>query len=186
MIQLASSTRSMPRWHVVEASYRSNLEFGDAALAESAVAFQRVENFVRRAHEATGGSTIGKVPVTFAAAMDDDLNVPAALAVLHESVTAGNSLLAQSGDVAEVLAQVRAMLDVIGVDPLAATWSASTGDSDGLRDALDALVAQQIEQRAAAKAGKDYATADRIRDDLRALGIVLQDGADGVRWSMGD
>jgi cysteinyl-tRNA synthetase len=171
------------RWYLVAAHYRSNLEFSDAALTESAVAFQRVENFVRRANDVSGRA-VGQVPVAFAAAMDDDLNVPAALAVLHEVVTAGNTALAHSGDASSALAEVRAMLDVLGVDPLADMWQHAAGDDAAAKKALDALIGSQVELRAQAKANKDYAAADRIRDDLRAAGVLLEDGADGVRWTL--
>ena len=176
------------RWYLVGAHYRSNLEFGDAALQESAVAFQRIENFVRRATEIIGEGSRGDLPAGFVAAMNDDLNVPAALAVLHETVTAGNTLLAKNapaGEIAPVVAAVRAMLDVLGVDPFDPQWaSESSSDSEALTEIVEQFVQAKIAARTAAKAAKDFATADAIRDELRGMGIALEDGADAVRWTL--
>ena len=176
------------RWYLAGAHYRSNLEFGDAALQESAVAFQRIENFVRRATEIVGEVSGGNLPAAYVAAMNDDLNIPAALAVLHEAVTAGNTLLAKNAkknDIEIALADVRAMLDVIGVDPLADMWASNNaGASEDLTAVVEHFVQERIATRQAAKAEKDFGAADAIRDELRNLGIALEDGADGVRWTL--
>ena len=177
------------RWYLASAHYRSNLEFSDSALAESATAFQRIEGFVKRASAIVGEVDLAKTKINsdFAAAMDEDLNVPAALAVLHEVVGNGNTLLAANTsvkEVSEVLASVRKMLDILGVDPLADTWANVGGDSQQLTEVLDHFVKQQIQKRSDAKANKDFATADSIRDELRAAGIALEDTADGARWTL--
>ncbi len=176
------------RWYLAGAHYRSNLEFSDAALQESAVAYQRIENFVRRAHEIVGEVGVGDLPAGFVSAMNDDLNVPAALAVIHEAVTAGNTLLgknASRNDLAPALASVRSMLDVLGVDPLAQMWVTNEStDAEGLTSVVEHFVLERIAARQAAKAAKDFGTADAIRDELRNLGIALEDGAEGVRWTL--
>ena len=177
------------RWYLASAHYRSNLEFSDSALGESATAFQRIEGFVKRASAIVGEVDLAKTKINsdFAAAMDEDLNVPAALAVLHEVVGNGNTLLAANTSVKEVseaLASVRKMLDILGVDPLADTWANVGGDSQQLTEVLDHFVKQQIQKRSDAKANKDFATADSIRDELRAAGIALEDTADGARWTL--
>ncbi len=177
------------RWYLASAHYRSNLEFSDSALGESATAFQRIEGFVKRASAIVGEVDLAKTKINsdFAAAMDEDLNVPAALAVLHEVVGNGNTLLAANTsvkEVSEVLASVRKMLDILGVDPLADTWANVGEDSQQLTEVLDHFVKQQIQKRSDAKANKDFATADRIRDELRAAGIALEDTADGARWTL--
>ena len=177
------------RWYLASAHYRSNLEFSDSALGESATAFQRIEGFVKRASAIVGEVDLAKTKINsdFAAAMDEDLNVPAALAVLHEVVGNGNSLLAANAsvkEVSEVLASVRKMLNILGVDPLADTWANVGEDSQQLTEVLDHFVKQQIQKRSDAKANKDFATADSIRDELRAAGIALEDTADGARWTL--
>ena len=115
--------------------------------------------------------------------MDDDLNVSAALAAIHEAVTEGNNALADRDDPAIVESQrlVRAMLDVLGLDPLAAPWRDATNGGDTY-DALDVLVRSVLDERAAARAAKDWARADALRDTLTAAGIVVEDSADGARW----
>ncbi|MBU6347077.1 MAG: cysteine--tRNA ligase [Actinomycetales bacterium] len=174
------------RWYLASAHYRSNLEFSDTALAESAVAFSRIENFVVRASELVGISELsGDVPEDFVNSLNDDLNVPAALAVLQGVVTAGNSAIAQGdlGVLKNHLAQVRQMLDVLGVDPLNSLWQAVHIDN-GIGAVAEALIAEKISARTTAKENKDFATADAIRNELKALGVVLEDSADGVRWNL--
>jgi cysteinyl-tRNA synthetase len=123
----------------------------------------------------------GDLPAAFAAAMDDDLAVPQALAVLHETVRAGNTAL-DEGDreaVAGAVTAVDGMLRVLGLDAA----DRARGDDAGTI-ALDALVRTMIDQRAEARASKDWATADRIRDAIAAAGIVLEDGPEGTHWSV--
>jgi cysteinyl-tRNA synthetase len=177
------------RYYLLSAHYRSNTDFTDAALAEAATAYQRIEGFVIRAAEVVGAGDAGatgatgvadSLPGAFVAAMNDDLGVPQALAVVHETVREGNQALA-AGDSARVkaaLAAVRAMTGTLGLDPLA--W-VRPGEED-LRPVVDALVKIALEQRAAARDRKDYATADTIRDALSAAGIVVEDTPRGPRW----
>lgn len=177
------------RWYLASAHYRSNLEFSDSALQESAVAFQRIENFVERAAAIVGDVELDASAINsdFATAMNEDLNVPAALAVLHEVVGEGNTLLAKKADSASLktcLASVRMMLDVLGVDPLSQTWSDDIKNAELLQSALDYFVQQSIAVRNAAKENKNFEAADAIRDSLRNAGISLEDTSDGVRWNL--
>lgn len=177
------------RWYLASAHYRSNLEFSDSALQESAVAFQRIENFVERAAAIVGDVelTASAISSDFANAMNEDLNVPAALAVLHEVVGEGNTLLAKKADAAALigcLTSVRQMLDVLGVDPLSPTWADDSKNAQQLESALDYFVQQSIAVRNAAKENKNFDAADAIRDSLRNAGIALEDTSDGVRWNL--
>ena len=177
------------RWYLVSAHYRSNLEFSDSALTESATAFQRIEGFVKRATAIVGDVDLSQTPICsdFEIAMNEDLNVPSALAALHEVVGEGNTLLAKNASndaIKGCLASVRKMLDILGVDPLAQMWNQTNADSAALTSALDQLIQEQIKLRSEAKANKDFATADRIRDELRAAGVLLEDTADGARWTL--
>ena len=175
------------RWYLASAHYRSNLEFSEGALQEAAVTFTRIENFVQRATEVVGEVNLDTTSINrdFASAMNEDLNVPAALAVLQQVVTQGNTALANSDiqTLQSSLIEVRQMLDVLGVDPLAETWMASQ-QSASVDEVLEALIRQRIDARTQAKQNKDFATADAIRDELKAIGVTLEDGADGVRWTL--
>jgi cysteinyl-tRNA synthetase len=93
-------------------------------------------------------------------------------------------MLAAGEDVTATAGQVRAMLDVLGLDPADPAWP-STGSTDArLTGAVDALVAGLLEQRQAARAAKDFATADEIRDRIKAAGIEVEDTPDGPKWSL--
>lgn len=173
------------RYYLVAPHYRSTIEFTDDALAEAGVAFRRIESFVKRAAERVGAD--GGAPVLcaeFSAALDDDLGTPAAIAAIHETVRQGNTALADGDDtaVAGALGSVRAMLGVLGLDPLDATWAG--GSDDRLAQATDGLVALALEQRQAARARKDFAAADAIRDQLTALGVSVEDTPQGTRWEL--
>ena len=177
------------RWYLASAHYRSNLEFSDSALQESAVAFQRIENFVERAAAIVGDVefTNSVMCADFETAMNEDLNIPAALAALHEVVGEGNTLLAKKTDTASLkgcLSSVRQMLDVLGVDPLSPTWADDSKNAKQLESALDYFVQQSIAVRNAAKENKNFEAADAIRDSLRNAGIALEDTSDGVRWNL--
>ena len=182
------------RYYLGQAHYRSEIDYSPEALGEAATAYRRIEGFVTRAAQVLdGGSEAGPVtpgglPAPFAAAMDDDLAVPQALAVVHEAVRDGNSALA-AGDVAGTakhLAEVRAMLAVLGLDPLAAPWAAGPGGPAGgdLRPVVDALVGVALEQRQAARQRKDYAASDAIRDRLQDAGVLVEDTPRGPRWEL--
>jgi cysteinyl-tRNA synthetase len=173
------------RYYLAASHYRSIVEFSEKSLAEAATAFQRVEGFVRRAAAVVGDGEPGEVPPAFAAALDDDLSVPAALAVLQGRVTDGNSLLTAggNGELGTVLAEVRGMLDVLGLDPLSSPWDRG-GDDAAYAQVIDSLVEGLLEQRQEARAAKDFATADRVRDQLTAAGIDIEDTPQGARWSV--
>ena len=178
------------RYYLGQAHYRSTIEYSPAALDEAVAAYRRIEGFVTRAAELTGDTQdppAGRdaMPPAFAAALDDNLAVPLALAVVHDTIHDGNNALA-SGDAAALgasLAQVRAMLGVLGLDPLSEKWRAPRADDD-LRGVVGALVTVAIDQRQAAKDRRDYQAADAIRDRLHAAGVLLEDTPDGTRWTI--
>jgi cysteinyl-tRNA synthetase len=174
------------RYYLASPHYRSRIDYSEAALRESAVGYQRLENFVTRAVERVGAMPASELPAEFVAAMDDDLNTSRALAHVHDTVRDGNAALTAGDDalVISALASVRAMLDVLGVDPLDPHWSGG-GSRDDLRSTADALVSLALEQRAAARERKDWAAADAVRDQLRDAGVVVEDTPSGPRWTVG-
>lgn len=175
------------RYYLGQAHYRSVIDYSEEALDEAAAAYRRLEGFVVRAAEVVDGRDLStaSLPAEFEAALDDDLGVPQALAVVHGAVRDGNAALA-SGDkevLARLLGETRAMLDVLGLDPLSETWAGGSSGTD-LYGVLDQLVVLALEQRAAARSRKDYATADAIRDRLTEAGIAVEDTPQGTRWEL--
>ena len=175
------------RYYLGSAHYRSMLEFSDESLAEAAAAYRRIEGFIRRAGEALGEPRSAALPDDFVVALDDDLGVPQALAVLHDTVRAGNAALA-SGDKESARAArdaVVAMTDVLGINPLAAPWAVSADDG-AARRALGPLVDVVLDQRQAARERKDFAVADALREGLASSGILVEDTPAGPRWSLAE
>jgi len=175
------------RYYFGQAHYRSSIEYSPEALDEAVAAYRRIEGFVTRATELTGrrDGPATEIPAAFAEALDDDLGVPQALAVVHDAVREGNSSLA-SGDIegaAGSLAAVRAMLGVLGLDPLASPW-VSQGAGDELREVVGALVKVALDQRQAARERRDFTTADAIRDQLYDAGVLIDDTPEGPRWKL--
>ena len=187
---LAAGRGIAVRYYLGSAHYRSVLDYHEGVLEEAESAVSRIETFIERATRRLAETKFARsvpedllsvLPADFVTAMDEDLAMPAALATLHETVRGGNSSL-DSEDLAaaaDALVAVQAMAEVLGINP--ASWSAVANSNDG---ALDALVISLIAERDAARAAKDFARSDAIRDQLKAAGIVLEDAADGTHWSV--
>jgi len=186
----ASGVRAVElRYYLAAPHYRSVIDYSDDALREAAAAYRRLEGFVQRATELVGASPArpGRkraLNPAFVAAMNDDLNTSRALAVVHDLVREGNAALAAAdkGAVSRILPEVRSMLDVLGLDPLSPQWTRTDGAE--LHDVVESLVALALEQRQAARARKDWAAADAVRDQLKAAGIVVEDTPAGPRWTI--
>ncbi len=176
------------RYYLVSVHYRSSIEYSPEALDDAAKAFERIEAFLHRA-AAHGEVPVGEVPDAFAEAMDDDLSVPRALAVVHDEVRAGNAA-AGGGDwdgAARHAGAVRGMLAVLGLDPFAPPWAdARTGESELLVDATGRLLSEFLSERTAARQAKDFAAADAIRDRLTRAGFAIEDTPDGPVWSIAE
>lgn len=200
---LAEHSAWVVRYALGSVQYRSMLEWSDQTLTEAQAAFERVSNFIERAGAAISGqpsreeiTTVGadQLPADFVNAMNDDINVSGAIAAVFSTIRSGNTLLSQVEDhaddavqarVREALVSVRAMLDTLGLDPLAEPWAgAEDGGNSKAADALDALVSEQLQARQAARAAKDFAKADAIRDGLAAVGIAIEDTPSGSTWSL--
>jgi cysteinyl-tRNA synthetase len=188
---LASARPIVVRYYLGSAHYRSVLDYHEGVLDEAESAMSRIETFIEKAIRRLGAApdlspaaVRAALPAAFANAMDEDLAMPAALATLHDEVRAGNAAL-DSGDdaaVAASLASVLAMTTVLGINPL--DWAASTATSSGTEQALDLLIQGLIAERNAARADKDFAKSDAIRNQIQAAGITLEDAADGTHWSV--
>lgn len=208
---LAEHSAWVVRYALGSVQYRSMLEWSDQALVEARAAYDRVSNFIERAGVALGGQpsreevtavSADDLPADFVAAMNDDVNVSGATAAIFTAIRSGNTLLSQLADradsetakaeVREALLAVRAMLDTLGLDPLAEPWvsaGAAGGAADGTAEspehaALEALIAEQLNARAEARKAKDFAKADQIRDALTEAGIAIEDGPQGSTWSL--
>lgn len=208
---LAEHSAWVVRYALGSVQYRSMLEWSDQALVEAQAAYDRVSNFIERAGVALGGQpsreevtavSADDLPADFVAAMNDDVNVSGATAAIFTAIRSGNTLLSQLADradsetakaeVREALLAVRAMLDTLGLDPLAEPWvsaGAAGGAADGTAEspehaALEALIAEQLNARAEARKAKDFAKADQIRDALTEAGVAIEDGPQGSTWSL--
>ena len=208
---LAEHSAWVVRYALGSVQYRSMLEWSDQTLAEAQSAYDRVANFIERAGAAVGKQpsreeimaiSADALPADFVAAMNDDINVSGASAAIFTAIRSGNTLLSKLADradsdvakaeVREALVNVRAMLDTLGLDPLAEPWvsdgaaggAAGAGADSAEHDALDKLVSEQLAERAEARKAKDFARADAIRDALGAAGIAIEDGPQGSTWSL--
>jgi cysteinyl-tRNA synthetase len=177
------------RYYLGAAHYRSTIDYHDGALVEAEAALERIEVFLARVDRALHGTSLSGsglpvLPADFESAMDDDLAVPQALAVLHDRVRGGNAAL-DGNDLAAaaiVRGEVIAMTEVLGINPLDPFWRDSRDSASSA--ALATLVEQLLDDRDTARGAKDFAAADRIRDELAAAGIVIEDGPAGSHWSV--
>ncbi|MFB0834901.1 cysteine--tRNA ligase [Arthrobacter halodurans] len=189
---LALAGPRVVRYFLGQAHYRSPLDYRPSSLREAGAAVERIDTFLanalQRIHGVAPGADVDlgrerfEVTDAFAAAMDEDLNVPQALAALHDAVRRGNTALA-AGDLDDAdtaLRQVLAMTHTLGLDDA----GAGSGADPAEHAALDALIRAQLRERAAARGDRDWARADAIRDTLAGAGIVVEDSADGARWSL--
>jgi cysteinyl-tRNA synthetase len=177
------------RYYLVAPHYRSVIEFSFESLSETGAGFRRIEAFVMRAAEVFGDVTpAAELPEEFAAAMDDDLATPAALAVVHDTVREGNAALTDDDreTVRSAAASVRAMLGILGLDPLAEPWVSRSESAVGASapTAVTRLVEALLKQRQEARSRSDFAMADAIRGELRDAGVNVEDTPQGPRWTL--
>lgn len=182
------------RYYLGSANYRSILDYSDGVLEEAEAAVERIATFLQRAKRRLAETkffeqldlSVPNFPEKFTEAMNDDLNIPAGLAVLHESVRAGNVSLdeEQLQEAAMAYGEVVAMVDVLKINPQDSFWQ-QAGSTQEAMEALDGLVQSLIAQRNQARENKDFETSDRIRDQLKAVGVLLEDSSDSTHWSLG-
>lgn len=179
MLQMARPL--VVRYYLGSAHYRSILDYRPSSLQEAATAIERVEAFLAATQDVLKPGR--EVPQAFAEAMDDDVNIPRALAVLHEQTRAGNAALAAGEDASEAANAVMAMAEVLGLAQLMSFNAEGTSGAE--HEALDALIQAVLAERADARAQKDWAKADAMRDLLASAGVQVKDGANGSTWSVG-
>jgi cysteinyl-tRNA synthetase len=177
------------RYALMNAHYRSPLEFSTEVIDEAAAAYERLSTFAVNAARAlppdVEASTVdeGDWAPCFVAAIDDDINVPAALAVLFDLVNAANPAIAKAerGDAAaaaELRARLRTFTDLaarLGFAPLL-----DLPDVTAFPAVLDLV----LELRERARAARDFAAADTVRERLGAVGIRVEDRPGGPRWHL--
>ena len=115
--------------------------------------------------------------------MNEDLAVPTGLAVISDILKSGNTALS-AGDtegVKQAASEILGALEILGCDPFDPTFAS---DNSSSAEVLDGLISLALEQRQSARARKDFAASDAIRDQLAALGVVIEDTAAGTRWSI--
>jgi cysteinyl-tRNA synthetase len=184
---LHSREPSAVRLLYLRTHYRKPLEFSEEALEDAEASLQRLWAFRRRIEGPTQGPVDAEAMGRFQSAMDDDFDVAGALGVLFDLVREGNRRLdagAEAGGLVAAFDEIMAVLGLDeqreGVDDLA-DQIAGLADRVGAEPDIDAL----LERRAQARAAGEFEISDVIRDELAALGIVVEDTTDGVRWHRG-
>jgi cysteinyl-tRNA synthetase len=176
------------RYYLIQPHYRSTIEYSDGAVTEAAQAYQRIEQFLRRVAAIVGDVHVGTIRREFAAALDEDLATPQAFAVLHNTVREGNAALdaADTKGALEIAASVRAMTAVLGLDPLSERWAETSTGQTPTRQALTDLVEGLLKERQLARAERDFARSDAVRDRLAEAGIAVEDTPQGPMWTVRD
>ena len=201
--------------------HRSTVEFSEETLADAEALWERLSGAILRAYELSGAPSddgglnpvdapaeqvrARPLPAEFTAAMDEDLNLAGAMAVVHATLKALNVALANAeaspdrgedtgsdphGAVIGLALDLRAQLDVLGLDPLAEPWRThvldGVGSSQGgaAMETLDRLIQDDLDERARARSAKDWSRADALRDKLTRAGVVVEDSPSGARWHL--
>jgi cysteinyl-tRNA synthetase len=182
------------RYFMQTVHYASPFDFSDEALEGASKGWERIANAVRLTRTAMNSAKpgdagnailpgIANAKAEFASAMDDDFNAPIAIATLQALTREVNTLLNSGAEVGlDVLKAVEAAYSETAGDVLGILPTADAGSGDGAREA--ALIEMLIAMRAKARAERNWAEGDRIRDELAKAGVILEDRADGTVWKV--
>ena len=184
---LQSREPSAVRLLYLRTHYRKPLEFSEEALEDAEASLQRLWAFRRRVKGPTDDPANAEAMSRFQSAMDDDFDVAGALGVLFDVVREGNRRLDDGEEAGALVAAFDEIMAVLGLDEQQegvddlANQIAKLADRVGAEPDIDSL----LERRAQARGAGEFEVSDVIRDELAALGIVVEDTADGVRWHRG-
>lgn len=156
----------------VRAHYRSPIDYSEELLVEAEDSLDRLDRFRERV---TAGEPDRDAIERFTGAMDDDFGTSQAVSLMFDLIREGNRVLDEGGDAGALAGAVETIVEVLGLDDAEEAPKAAGMMSD---DEIEALVAEREE----ARARKDFARADKIRDRLTAAGVTIEDGPDGTRW----
>ncbi|WP_409025633.1 cysteine--tRNA ligase [Gallibacterium anatis] len=170
------------RYFLLTAHYRSQLNYSEENLKLAHSALERLYTALRGTDAnatATGGEQFIEA---FKAAMDDDFNTPGALSVLFDMARELNKLKAEQDPQTDAFAaRLRELAGVLGLLYQDPETFLQAGIDDDETKTIEALIAQRNQ----ARVNKDWATADAARDKLAAMGVVIEDGANGTTWRKG-
>ncbi len=177
------------RFFILQSHYRSPLDFSEAAIKASQTGFEKLQETYKRLLEAAQGSgtlDMAAFETKITDALNDDFNTPVAISVIFEFVKALNGALDKGGLDAETAKRAQDYLDTYAGEVLGIQKSREellAGESGESARTLDEVMAVLLELRKEARANKDFATSDKIRDLLLQRGIEVKDTKEGVIWS---
>jgi cysteinyl-tRNA synthetase len=163
-------------------SYRSPIDYSEARMAEAQSAFQRIQTALARAAQKLEIEDEGPIDeplmATFSSAMMNDFNTPMAIATMHDAISRLNEMMAEGladrqDEANRIYRTAMKFVEILGL-PIE-----SASDETGM---VDELMAKVIEWRQELRATKQFALADKLRDDLQAIGVVLEDSVEGTTW----
>jgi cysteinyl-tRNA synthetase len=185
------------RFFILQAHYRSTVDFSNEALqaAEKGLerlldAWKALANITPSDNASINVSFVDELKAKCYDAMNDDLNTPIVISHLFDATKTINSVADKketiSADALEALKQLFStfVFDLLGLKSGSAQAAAQGGMSDAREEAFGKVVDMLLEQRSKAKANKDWATSDLIRDNLAALGFEVKDTKDGYSWKL--
>jgi cysteinyl-tRNA synthetase len=179
------------RFLLLGAQYRKELNFSFAGLEDAKNALQRLLDFDRRLRDTPSSndapdSGLAEISARglarFEEGMDDDLNTPAALAALFDFVREANAALDRAGKTVDAAGLGAACTALGRIDEVFGVIDLAQRDAGNIEEGFARWVEDRIAARTEARGRRDFAAADRIRDELASAGVVVEDTAGGVRW----